>query len=437
MKKIKLFGAALGLAATLGFGNLASAAGSEYISFSYRPEGTDQAIECFFYNSNGIPDGKECGSSYGSYNSGRNTLALGQDVNKPNGRLVVNNSGHEHLDNLVISADSNIEINIYAQNTSLILDFGEYSFTDTLYKYSDSDDGVFSSFSDSDLTVRSGTFNNMRFSVESINVEGGVINTRPREEGPHATIPFISDSDITISGGTINIPSCNIAFNAKTNISISGGTINATDISGAGFRSYGEFAMTGGDVNIKATKGNNDGFGIWTDSGKDIDIQNGNITIDGFYWGINTSKAKILFEGGTTSIKNSKIHTVWIVPALDPENDIVFGEDMGIKEDTYVFWTTDDDNELLNSTGIAESGTVTIAKGYKYRRHYGYEDIDDETEAEETTKVKVPDTGVFSGENGGAVMMAISLGALTAVMGGIYIVAYVVKRKKSSVKFNR
>ena len=71
------------------------------------------------------------------------------------------------------------------------------------------------------------------------------------------------------------------------------------------------------------------------------------------------------------------------------------------------------------------------------------EDKEDESETksegdtETKEKVKTPNTGIFSGEDGGAMTVAISLGALTAVMGGIYIVAYVAKRKKSSVRFRR
>ena len=123
--------------------------------------------------------------------------------------------------------------------------------------------------------------------------------------------------------------------------------------------------------------------------------------------------------------------------AKDPENDIVFGEGMGIVEKAaYVFW---DDSTSTPNTGIVDDGIVTIKKGYTYRRHYGYEENDGDTDGDSNdgSTPKVPDTGVFSGEDGGVMMIAISLGTLTAVMGGIYIVAYVAKRKKSSVKFNR
>ena len=187
--------------------------------------------------------------------------------------------------------------------------------------------------------------------------------------------------------------------------------------------------ITGGEINLKSSK-TPASFGILLGKGKDLTIDGGNITIDGFKWGIDGGNSKIYFNGGTTTIKNSTMHTIWIVPAADPENDIVFGDGMGIKGDTYVFY----DDE---STGIADSGNVVITEGYTYRKHYGWETIggDSNSGDESESSIKVPNTGIFSGENGGAIIMAISMGALAAVAGGAYVASYAIRRRSVRAKF--
>ena len=468
IKKLYPIGVALSIAATIGFGNLASAVGTEYISFEYREQGSTETIKCYFFDSDGISQGGQCESSFGVYNSGQNILNLGADVDdKPNGRLMIKGAS---LSGISITADTDMRTNIYAfnQDIEIKLNFSTHSFTDTLFKYNDSSEGVYSEFGEGNhLVIENGTINNVSLDVASLRVEDGVVNVRPKTyiygdivvDGgtinnaqiiasslevnggvinalPDAIIAIQarsvkeSSGDINILGGEINIPSCDIAFNIGSdggNINISGGTINANNIRTSGFSIHGGgLNISGGEINMKSAQ-DPAGFGILLSKDIDLTIDDGDLTLDGFDWGISGANSKIYFNGGTTIIKNSKKHTIWIDPATDPEHDIVFGEGMGIKEDTYVFW---DDKESNSSTGIADPNIVTITEGYKVRRHKGWESINDDS-------IKVPDTGAFSNMDDKTTVILTSLGALAIVSGLAYLIIYAVKRLSVRAKFNK
>ena len=424
MKKTMLLGTALSAAAVLGLANFASAAGTPpNIYFSTRAQGTEDEMICYLY---GGGDGATvCDATYGSYDSTHGVLTLKAGISgKPNGRV-----GVENIDGITITADSDIETNLRVYGGSevdLTLDFGNYTFTDALYKYSDAAEGVYSGFGGDALVIKSGVFNNMQLFTDSLDIQGGTINIRPG-----LTMGVAGSEFIKISGGEINIPGASMAFSSGGDISITGGKINATDIEDVGFDVGGDLKITGGKVNLKSAA-TPAGFGVGLFGDKSFTIDDGELTIDGFKWGINGANSKIYFNGGVTTIKNSTTHTIWIDPAADPEHDIVFGEGMGIKEDTYVFW--DDEKGTGKSVGIAESGTVTIAKGYPVRWHYGWEDVDEEDGDDD---VKAPDTGRLSIENGGAMMAMVSLGVLAMIANGAYVAAYVAKRKQVKVKFNK
>lgn len=468
IKRLYPIGAALSIAATLGLSNFASAVGTEeYISFEYREQGSTK-VECYFFDNAGTSQ-NQCESSFGVFNSERNTLYLGTGVdNKSNGRLVIKLG--EDIKNITIAADTDIRTNIYANNqnaTTITLDFSTHSFTDTLFKYTDSSEGNYSEFGGNHLVIESGTINNVALNAASLRVDGGTVNVRSNTyiygdvvvnggtinnarmitsslEVNGGVINTLSDAtiaiqsrsvkgssgEINISGGEINIPGCGIAFNIDDDggdINISGGTINANNIKTTGFSVHsGGLNISGGEINLKSAQ-DPAGFGVLLDKNINFTIDNGDLTLDGFDWGISGTNSKIYFNGGTTIIKNSKQHTIWINPATDPEHDIVFGEDMGIKEDTYVFW---DDKEYNSSTGIADPNMVTITKGYKVRRHKGWESIDGDT-------IKVPDTGAFSNMDDKTTVTLISLGALAMVSGLAYLIAYAAKRLSARAKFSK
>ena len=103
---------------------------------------------------------------------------------------------------------------------------------------------------------------------------------------------------------------------------------------------------------------------------------------------------------------------------------------MGIKEDTYVFY-----GSVSEGTGIADPGEVTIAKGYTYRKHYGWEDIDDDTKT--GSDVKVPDTGVFSGDSNGVMVAAISVGAVITLAVGTMATYCLMRHHNGNIKFQK
>ena len=404
-----------------GGGTTLAVGGHDYVYFKTRANGAQEPTICKFYDSSTAYDYDECSASYGSYNNTTKTLTLGAGINNlPNGRVEVG------IDGITISASADIESSIYAATLGLTLDFGNYSFTDVPYNVTDSSSVSESDFGD-DLIIENGTFNVSRISVSGpLEISGGTINI---DSDP--VIAVSMKESFKMSGGTINISGCEMAIDSKdnaTDFEMLGGTINAANIATLGIGGMDDFAVSGGTINLKSAS-TPAGFGIYLQEGKDLTIGGGDITIDGFKWGISGDNSRIYFNGGTTTIKNSNKHTIWIVPAKDPENDIVFGDGMGIKEDTYVFY---DDN----STGIADPGNVTITEGYTYRRHYGWETIDGDSDDDESD-IKVPDTGVFSSKNGGAIIVAVSLGIVTVLAGGFYALRYAIKRHRINIGFQK
>lgn len=424
-KKISVLVACAAVAAAgysfMANGGIASAAGHEYIYFKTRSEGVQDVTICKFYDSSTASNYDDCDVSYGSYDSTSKTLTLGSGINNlPNGRVEISTNG------VVVTANANIESAINAALMGITLDFGSYSFTDVPYKITDSSTISESDFGN-DLVIESGAFNIPRISVSGpLEISGGIININS-----NPVIAVSMKESFKMSGGTINISECGMAIDSKdyaSDFEMTGGTINVADIATSGVNGMDNIIISDGTLNLKSASAPA-GFGFSLKKGKDLTIDGGEITIDGFKWGISGNNSKIYFNGGTTIIKNSVMHTIWIVPAVDPENDIVFSNGMGIKEDTYVFY---DDN----STGIAEPGNVTIAEGYSYRKHYGWETIDGDTDNDESD-VRVPDTGAFGGESGGVVAIMASLGAVVALAAGLYAVKYAVKRRQINIGFQK
>lgn len=425
-RKISVIAACAAVAmAGVGFvagGGSASATGHEYIYFKTRAAGTQQPDICAFYDNVETSYSYDiCDASYGNYNAASKTLTLGAGVNNlPNGHVEI------RMDGVTVAAGSNIASAIYASSVEgLTLDFGNYSFTDTSFKMTDSSSDSWSNFGN-ELTIKSGTINIPSINVYGpLSIEGGVININGEP-----VVAVTAHRALDISGGTINIPDCSMAIDAiDADLNISGGVINAEDIKTTGLDATGNINISGGDINLKSNEVPA-GFGVFLSNGKNLTINGGNLTIDGFEWGISGTNSKIYFNDGTTIVRNSKSHTIWIEPAADPENDIVFGEGMGIKEDTYVFY-----GSVSEGTGIADPGEVTIAKGYTYRKHYGWEDIDDDTKT--GSDVKVPDTGVFSGNSNGVMVAAISVGAVITLAAGAVATYCLMRHHNGNIKFQK
>lgn len=423
IKRLYPIGAALSIAATLGLSNFASAVpGPNSISFSYRETGQENSTVCVFFDVDGISTSDtECPQTMGSYNSARNVLTLGSGVSGlSNGQVKI--SG---MDNLTIIAESDLETNIKANSITgegLILDFSTYSFTDALFKDEDSSEGVYSDFGGRKLKIENGVFDLRRDLLpQSLEVDNGVINMNDAmisTKGP-----------INILGGEIN-SNARMAINSDDDINISGGTININNAA-YGITSDGDTKISGGEINIKPDKEHN--FGIYTNHG-DFIIEDGELTIEGFEWCISNDAAKIYFNGGVTTLKNNKGRAVVITNSKDPYNDIVFGENMGIKEENVSVFIDVPDSK----TGITGNEVVTIAEGYTVRKYEGSEQSNkDDDKKDEGSAIKVPDTGAFSNMDDKTTVVLISLGALAMVSGLAYLIAYAVKRLSARAKFNR
>ena len=287
VKKLLMLGLTMGMGALLNFGNSVSAAGSEYITISARPEGQTNFITCKIYDPDSsqtyIPLCSELSTPIdpASYDTELGTLNLKSVINSlPNSYVSIVN-----MEDVTISADANIETTINASTSNIILDFGDKTFTEKPYKGSDASTSVNGNNFGKNLTIKSGTLNFVDIiSVRagSLTVQGGTINITQAGE---KTVGIGVKNDINISNGTINIPKSTIAFSTDGSFSMSGGTINAVDIETSGFSVDGNMSITGGKINLKSVT-EPAGFGILLkNEEKNITISGGELTIDGFNWG--------------------------------------------------------------------------------------------------------------------------------------------------------
>ena len=82
----------------------------------------------------------------------------------------------------------------------------------------------------------------------------------------------------------------------------------------------GNLTIDGGKINLASVKSNqdknngvseNNGVRVGSESeDKKIIINGGELTVDGFAWGISADKSKIYFNGGVTTVKNSLAQSV-------------------------------------------------------------------------------------------------------------------------------
>lgn len=419
------------VAAGVGFvpnGVYADASGLSRI-YVYESSATS-TTSCNLYYAGGEAD---CNETFGSYDAGNNVLTLGSGVN---GKSVYIVDSSETGNTYTIKANSDISAAFSLPSYATInFDLENYSWTEPT-----TDSNFFNTPSYGKVVFNSGTFNFVdMLSANELEINGATINTSGTQL---ITTGNIKAKKFTMNSGIVSME--NGDLEVDDSLDINGGTINVTNPYGSGGCIYigstnsTKLNMTGGVVTLDA-----EGYsrsGIYASSGKSnvVTISGGELIIKNTDNGFNIvgEGSKLNFNGGVTKIINSGTYAVDMRDTSDPENDIAFGSGMGILEPgVHVFWIDDNwtSSDDTNWTGIVASGeTVTIAEGGTVVRHYGWEIGNNEK-----NDVKVPNTGVFSVENGGVMMAMISVGVLAAVSCVVYVVSYIAKRCKSGVRFNR
>lgn len=368
VKNILLGGAILPVLATGALCGNTFADTAPAITFSYGDPTSPTRCDV-----SGTNYGSPCDTNIIEWNNSSNTLTLKAGAAAKTNAFVHISST---VSNATIVATSNADVSIYADGTVITMELGSYVLHDRGYKIATGTESIgkasFSSFGG--LIMKSGVF----LSDGSVYAYDGEL---VMDGGKMTVARFDSNYNVTINGGEfssdklysgdliINAGKVNVFGNAyPERVTIAGGENVFGSIS-----ADGDISITNGDTQITCTDKSNacvDGIGLHNNA--TFTISGGNLAIDGFDWGISgLGETKLYFNGGVTTIKNATTHSIWIIDCANPESNIVFGEGMGIKEDTYVFY---DDT----TTGIAAPNGVTIASGYTYRRHYGWEDINKE-----------------------------------------------------------
>jgi hypothetical protein len=350
------------------------------VKISYDTDG--QYSECSFYDTSLYPD--YCNNEVGTFDVSQNTLTL-NNIGENALTLSINGTFSTPI---TIKTNNDININIFAQS-DIILDLGEHRLFPN--------DGMSAVNVDTNLTVKSGNISVKSFTANNIVINGGNVTILS------SLMPWDS---FAMNGGIASIEASSFLTG---NVTITNGTLNSGEISIV--KDNGKFEMTGGTVTIEKKDDihKDEGISAFWYNNKVI-ISGGKLHIKNFETGIKTLGSlgrhddnTITFDGGETIIENASKYAVYADDNADPENSIVFGEDMGIKEpDTYVFWRK---RTVYHDSGIVPNGnTVTIAKGYGYEKKEidntpGGDSADDK---EEEADVKVPDTGVINSKEGGA-----------------------------------
>ncbi len=397
---------------------------------------SSSSVSCSLYNNSSDP----CEASYGTYDATERVLTLGSSVNGKS--LNITRQGSVEPNTVyTIKTTADIEASIGITGGILAqFDFDGHSFsipTDSNYYLSLPNEEA------TGVVFASGTYNlDYYIDASIVAITGGTVNLTNTN---HVLAKGNVNADIfTISDGSLNIT--NGDLKVKDYIGIWGGTVNINNPYGYGAaislaNDEAEFDMSAGTVSIDVGGTVKDAINGYGDN-QTFNISGGNLNINNASNGIAFERGStITFDGGTTTIKNSGRRAVLIDESTDPENAISFGEDIGIKEpNLYVFWVDEDYDEGDNTdTGIVATDTLTVAEGYTYRKVYGWEigDGSDDVEVPNTSDVKAPDTGIFSGLTDKTTATIISLGAIATVSGLIYSIAYLVKRLTARVKFNK
>lgn len=397
---------------------------------------SSSSVSCSLYNnSNDL-----CEASYGTYDATERILTLGSSVNGKSLNITRQGSVEPNtVYTIKATVDIEASINIYGGIVASF-DFGEYSLSipaDSDYRFS------LPSAEGAGVVFASGTYNLDNYIDSSmVVITGGEVNlTNANHELAKGNV--VTDI-FTISDGSLNIT--NGDLKANDYVGIWGGTVNINNPYGLGAaillgNDEAEFDMYDGIVTIDVGSTAKDAIGGYGDN-QVFNIFGGNLNINNASNGIAFERGStITFDGGIVTIKNSSRRAVLVDESTDPEHAISFGDNMGIKEpNLYVFWVDEDYDDGENTdTGIVATDTLTIAEGYTYRRIYGWEigDTAEEIEVPNTSDVKTPDTGIFSGVADKTTATIISLGAITMASGLAYLIVYLAKRLIARAKFNK
>ena len=129
-----------GVALILGMRPVSAA--TNQVRFSTRENGVAIPTVCKFVGSSEEDTTTDCPATYGSYDSVTNTLTLSAGINNlPNGYVSIYG-----MDDVTITADSNIQSALGSSVGNAILDLKNYSFTEVPYKSSDNSTDLFQRF---------------------------------------------------------------------------------------------------------------------------------------------------------------------------------------------------------------------------------------------------------------------------------------------------
>ena len=386
---------------------------------------------------------EHCDESYGTYGLSLEdnlyVLNLNPAINGKGIYITINDQSSQDDPNLtstpsfVIRASGDIKTDIsMTGEMTATFDLGEYSWDTNLF-------GVLSTKNSAALAFKSGIFNAEAISAPIVAISGAKVNLTDKD---HNLASGIDSSVFWMNGGSLKITDNAIVVGQR--FEILGGEITINNPYGTGgnielINDNAGFYMDGGSISIDSG-GNTLLAGVCSyGENTTVEINGGVLNISNSSNGISLAQGGTIdFNGGTTTIKNSTSRAVVIDQAADPENDIAFGEGMGIKEsDATVFWVKEGDEYAIEHsvTGIVDEGLTTIAKGYDVNRVHGWGiNYADE---EEESDVKTPDTGIFSGETEQSTLLAISLGMVAATTSILGLALYAAKRFAARAKFNK
>lgn len=339
---------AVGVAGVLGGSSFAADGGPEI-----RLQGNTKTI-CTY--SQGTTSISICDTSkYGSYDKATKTLILGPDLTSD---LYIDIK--DDIDQLTIKLSSNNVslkyINYYGElPTSVILDL-------------QSDQKlVINRINGKSVTVKNGN-------IEAVGLVSSLYDSELIIDGGNINISNGLYCDkLTMNDGTLTSPRINVENDFLINYGLI--TVNHDVSSGHALSVGGNLTMNGGTVSIVDKMTNRIDGGILTKG--NLTINNGSLIVDGFRTGVSPM-GKVLFNGGTTILKNSTNQLLWkseIKDLNDLKSKIVFGKDMGIKEkNIYVFYIP---SKPYGAAGIAAGEknlgiTATITKGETYMIHEGW-----------------------------------------------------------------
>lgn len=374
------------------------------------------------------------------------------------GDLTILNSG-----TTIGSCDARIEIKDSGQ-----LEISNGTFNDAVVASSDSYVG------NTSIKISGGVFNNIVYAHDNnslLDISGGTFNYSVSFEGKTANISDGTFNDgIGITNGTVGISNGTfnnyVSFGGAVSATISGGTffknvynsIGASMVINSGtfndsVSSNGDDEINGGTFKGTLFVGNTDSSlvingGTFNDINAISYDERSSLTItDGkFMKGFSIGLEKLSITGGTfyNGATNSDGWMALILEYPDvQEYSITGGTFLNTGDDYGVLMAiktvtppTLDSIKSLFAGGTVLSGTVIDLSEEKEGSSYWSYIRKQKTDAD-GVDVKVPDTGMFGGENQNGIVAMISVGLIALASGIAYISGYIVKRYRGRVGFKK